>query len=79
MGSDWTGLFSILYYPHRRTKKVENISPVCHPGHGSQVQTGTENWDRNPMRGFNFVLIRSHAYFPEWKSAFIGLMLPGHL
>ncbi len=24
------------------------------------------------MRGFNFVPIRSHAYFPEWKSAITG-------
>ena len=40
-------------------KKVENTSTLYHPGCGSQVQTGTENWYRKPMRGFNFVLIRS--------------------
>ena len=53
------GLFLILYYPHRQTKKVENASTLYHPGCGSKVQTGTENWFRTPMRGFNYVPIRS--------------------
>ncbi len=48
--------FSILYYLHRQTKKVENTSTLYHPGCGSQVQTGTENWHRN---WFNSVPIRS--------------------
>ncbi len=39
--------------------KVENPSTLYHPGCGSQVQTGTENWYRKPMRGFNFVPIWS--------------------
>ena len=34
---------------------------------------GTENWHRKPMRGFNFVPIRSDAYFPEWKSVLPGI------
>ncbi len=34
-------------------KKVENTSTLYHPGCGSQV------WYRKPMRGFNFVPIRS--------------------
>ncbi len=55
--SDRTGLFSILYHPHRRTKNVELL---YYPGCGSQIQTGTENWYRKPMRGFNFVPIQSH-------------------
>ena len=41
-------------------KKVKNTSTVCHPGCGSQIQTGTENWCRKPMRGFNFVPILSN-------------------
>ena len=57
--SDRTGLFFILYYPCRRTKTIENTSTLYHPGCGSQVQTGAENWHRKPMRGFNFVPIRS--------------------
>ena len=53
IGSDWT--FSILYYPHRRTwKKVENTSTLYHPGCGSQVQTGTENWYRNSRARVQF-------------------------
>ncbi len=54
IGSDWT--FFILYYPHRRTKKVENTSTFITESH---VQTGTENRHQKPMRGFNFVPIRS--------------------
>ena len=42
-----------------RPKKVENTSTLYHPGCGSQVQTGTENWYRKLMRGINFVPIRS--------------------
>ena len=40
-------------------KILENTSTLYHPGCGSHVQTGTENWYRKPMRGFNFVPIRS--------------------
>ena len=45
-GSDPTGLFSILYYrsPQNRLKILQTLS---------------ENWYRKPMRGFNFVPIRS--------------------
>ena len=50
-------------------KRVENTSTLYHPGWGSQVQTGIENWYRKPMREFSFVPIWSHAYFPESKSA----------
>ena len=50
-------------------KKVENTSTLYHPGCGLQVQSGTENWYRTPIRRFNFLPVRSHAYFPEWKSA----------
>ncbi len=54
-------------------KNVENTSTLYHRGCGSQVQTGTENWYRTPMRGFNFVrsaLIPCLFSIPEWKSAF---------
>ena len=45
IGSDRTGLSSILYYPQHRPKKVENtLKTRYHSGCGSQVQTGTENW-----------------------------------
>ena len=59
----WIGPFSILYYPHCWTKKVENTSTLYRPGCGSQVQTGTENCYRKPMLGFNFVPIRSDPMF----------------
>ncbi len=59
---------SILYYRHRRTKKVENTSTLYHPGCGSQVQAGTENWHRKLTRGFKFVPIPC-LIFPEWKPA----------
>ncbi len=67
IGSDWT--FSNLYYPHRRTKKVENTSTFCHRIVGS-------NWNRKfAPKAYSLVQfcsdpVRSHAYFPEWKPAF---------
>ncbi len=51
-------------------KKVGNTSTLCHQGCRSQVQTGTENWYRKPMRGFK--VFRSGpipCLFSEWKSA----------
>ena len=35
------------------------VKILYHLGCGSQVQTGTENWYRNSLRGFNFLPIRS--------------------
>jgi hypothetical protein len=69
--TDRTGLSSILYYPHRWTKKVENTSTLHLPGCGSQVQTGTENWYQKPMCGFNLVSIWSDPMliFLSQKSA----------
>ena len=57
IGSDWLSVRLIIHTTG--PKKVENTSTLYHPGCGSQVQTGTENWYRKSMRGFNFVLIRS--------------------
>ena len=63
-----TGLFSILYYPHRRTKKVENTSTLYHKITGS-------NWNRKfaPKAHANVQFcydpVRSHTNFPEWKPA----------
>ncbi len=68
IGSDRTGLFSILYYPHRRTKKVQNTSTFYHRITGS-------NWNRKLVPKaharvqFYSDPVRSHAYFPEWKPA----------
>ncbi len=49
-------------------QKVENISTLYHPRCESQVQTGTENWYRKPMRRFNFapnpMLIHPPFTFP---------------
>ncbi len=65
MGSDRTELFSILCYPHRRTKKVENTSTLYHRIIGS-------NWNRKLVpKWTGSILFRSDAYFPEWKLAFI--------
>ncbi len=58
IGSGWTFFHFVLSTPPDQ-KKVENTSTLYHPGCGSQVQTGTENWYRKPMRGFNFVPILS--------------------
>ena len=68
VGSDRTGLFSILYYPHHQTKKVENTSTLYHRIIGS-------NWNRKLVpkahsRGqFCSDPVLSHAYFPEWRPA----------
>ncbi len=40
IGSDWT--FSILYYPHRQTKKVENTSTLYPSG----LQITGSTWNR---------------------------------
>ena len=66
--SDRTGLFSILYYPHRRIKKVESTLTLYHRIIGS-------NWNRKLVLKAHARVqfcsdpVRSHAYFPEWKSA----------
>ena len=70
IGSDWT--FTNLYYPHRRTKKVENTSTFSHRIIGS-------NWNRkfvpkaHARVQFCSDPVRSHAYFPEWKPALSGM------
>ena len=69
IGSDWTFFHLVLYIHTVGPKKVENTSTLYHPSCGSQIQTGTENWYRKPMRGFNFAPVPSHAYFPQYKSA----------
>ncbi len=66
IGSDWTFFQFVLSTPPDQ-KKVENTSTLYHPGCGSQVQTGTENWYRKPMRGFNFVPIRSDPMLIFWS------------
>ncbi len=68
IGSDQTGLFFILYYPHRWMKKVENTTTLYRKIIGS-------NWNRKliPKAHARFQFcsdpVRSHAYFPEWKPA----------
>ena len=55
------GLYSsciILSAPPDR-KKLKILELFYLSGCGAQVQTGTENWYRKPMSGFNFVPIRS--------------------
>ena len=37
-------------------------------------QSGTENWYRKPVHGFNFVPIRSDTYFPVWKPGWLVLI-----
>ncbi len=64
--SDWTFFHLVLSAPPDQ-KTVENSSTLYHPGCGSQVQTETKNWYRKPMRGFNFLPIRSGV---RGKSAF---------
>ena len=44
---DWIGLD---FFPSCIIRTAEPKNPGC----GSQVQTGTENWYRKPMRGFQF-------------------------
>ena len=67
-GSDRT--FSILYYPHRRTKKVENTSTLY-------LWITVSKWNRKLVRKaharvqFCCDVFRSRAYFPEWKPALI--------
>ncbi len=56
IGLDRTGLFSSCIIRSTGPKKLKILQLfIC----GSQVQTGTENWYRKPMRGFNFVPIRT--------------------
>ncbi len=56
IGSDRTGLFSSCIIRSAGPKKLKILQIfIC----GSQVLTGTENWYRKSMRGFNFVPIRS--------------------
>ena len=56
IGSDRTALFSSCIIRSAEPKKLKILQLfIC----GSQVQTGTENWYRKPMLGFNFVPIRS--------------------
>ena len=67
IGSDQTGLFSILCYPHRRNKKVEIISNLYYPG----WRIKGSNWNRKlgcVRVQFCSDPVRSHAYFPEWQS-----------
>ena len=62
IGSDCS--FFNLVFIHMltaRPKKVENTLTLYHCG--SQVQAGTENWYRKPMRRFNFVQIRCDPMF----------------
>ena len=72
IGSDWT--FSILYYPHRWTKKVESTSSLYHPGCGS-------NWNRKLIAKAHARVqfcsdpVRSDAYFSEWKLAFSNMFI----
>ncbi len=64
------GLFSTLYYPYRRTKKVENTSTLY-------LWITVSKWNRKLVRKaharvqFCSDVFRSRAYFPEWKPAFI--------
>ncbi len=51
-----TGLFPSCISTLPDQKKLEILQLFII---GSQVQTGTETWYRKPMRGFNFVPIRS--------------------
>ncbi len=57
-----TGLFSILYYPHRRTKKVENTPNLNHRITGS-------NWNRKLVPKA-YARVCGFSYFPEWKPVF---------
>ena len=57
IGSDWT--FFPLVLSAQPDQSVENISALYYPGCRTQIQSGTENWYRKPMRGFKFVPIRS--------------------
>ncbi len=72
IGSDRTGLFSILYYPHRQTKKVESTLTLYHMIIGS-------NWNRKLVPKAHARVqfcsdpVRSHGYFPEWKPALIRM------
>ncbi len=53
IGSDMTGRFSILYYPHWYTKKVKNTSALYHPGYTDyrlkMELIGTRNWYQKPI------------------------------
>ena len=55
-----TCTFSILYLstsvtvPDQKKGKTLQLR-LYHPSCRSQVETGTENWYRKPMHGFNFV------------------------
>ena len=64
IGSNRTGLLPSCIIHTAGPKKVENNSTLYHWG---------SNWNRKlvpkPMSGFNFVPIRSDAYFPEWNLA----------
>ncbi len=63
--SDRTGLSPSCIIRDAGPKKVENTS-TNHPGCGSQVETGTENWYRKPIYAwiqFCSNPVRSHSYF----------------
>ncbi len=74
IGSDRTGLFSILYYPHRWAKKLKIPQFFNIGGIGSI-------WNRKLVPKaharvqFCSDLVRSHVYFPERKPALTECLL----
>ena len=58
IGSDWTFSSCIIHTARPKKLKILQLF-IC----GSQVQTGTKNWYRKPISGFNFVPIRSDPTF----------------